>query len=143
MEMNMTNKLIPWWRTLTNNLELDKMTASFKAEKISYGQVSKELEKRLAEYLGVPYVMMCSSGSTALYIGVKSLGIGPGDEVLVQDRTFHATAHAAMLAGASVRLVEVEKDLPIMDLEDLRKKISPKTKAIMPVHLNGRANHMR
>lgn len=135
--------LIPWWRTLTGESELNKMAESFTNERISYGKVCKDLESRLSKLLNVPYVMMCSSGSTALYIGVKSMGIGPGDEVLVQDRTFHATAHAAMLAGASVRLVEVEKDSPIMDLNDLRKKISPKTKAIMPVHLNGRANHMK
>lgn len=138
----MKPNLIPWWRTLTGDTELNKISESFRKEQISYGQVSKALEKRLATLLNVPYVMMCSSGSTALYIGLKSLGIGPGDEVLVQDRTFHATAHAALLAGASVRLVEVEKDLPIMDLNDLKKKISAKTKAIMPVHLNGRANHM-
>ncbi len=134
---------IPWWRTLTDDRELSNISLSFKEERISYGKVSKDLETRLANLLGVPYVMMCSSGSTALYIGVKSMGIGPGDEVLVPDRTFHATAHAAMLAGANVRLVEVEKDLPIINIADLEKKISAKTKAIMPVHLNGRANNMK
>lgn len=139
----MQNNIIPWWRTLTGESELNKITESFVNERISYGKVCKDLEARLSKLLNVPYVMMCSSGSTALYIGVKSLGIGPGDEVLVPDRTFHATAHAAQMAGASVRLVEVERDIPIMDLNDLRKKISPKTKAIMPVHLNGRANHMK
>ncbi len=138
----MEKNFIPWWRTYTGEKELQKMTESFVNERISYGTVSKELEKRLAEILNVPYVMMCSSGSAALYIGLKSLGIGPSDEVLVQDRTFHATAHAALMAGASVRLIEVDKDLPIMNLADLKNKISPKTKAIMPVHLNGRANNM-
>jgi perosamine synthetase len=133
---------IPWWRTLTGAEEKQNMVSAFEKEKISYGQISRDLEKRLSELLNVPYVMLTTSGSTALYVATKSLGIGPGDEVLVQDRTFHATAHAALLSGASVRLVDVDPDLPVMNLSDLERKITEKTKAIMPVHLNGRANSM-
>jgi perosamine synthetase len=137
------NKLIPWWRTYMGQEELSRLSDSYNNEKMSYGSVSKDLEKLISETLDVPYVMMTTSGSISLYLAVLALGIGEGDEVLIPDRTFHATAHAAMMTGATVRLVETLKDIPAMDPVDLEKKITDKTKAIMVVHLNGRASDMR
>lgn len=123
--------------------ELAHLSDSYIDEKMSYGSVSRELEKIISETLNVPYVMMTTSGSMGLYLAVLALDIGQGDVVLVPDRTFHATAHAAMMAGASVRLIETLKDIPAMDIEDLERKITDKTKAIMAVHLNGRACDMK
>ncbi len=71
-----------------------------------------------------------------------ALKVGPGDEVIVPNRTWVATAHAAILLGAKVVLVDCLPDIPAMDIAELESKITPRTKAILPVHLNGRAVNM-
>ena len=111
--------------------------------KLSQGAIGTELEKRLAEAFGVPHVMMVTSGSTALVTAMVAAGIGPGDEVIVPNRTFIATANAAKLIGAQVRLVDVLADVPVMDPAQVESKITGKTKAIVPVHVNGSACDMK
>ena len=73
----------------------------------------------------------------ALYLALKALGIKNGDEVLVPAFTWISTANAAEMIGANVILVDIEKDKPVIDLKDLKNKITKKTKAIICVHLNG------
>jgi dTDP-4-amino-4,6-dideoxygalactose transaminase len=69
-------------------------------------------------------------------------GIGPGDEVLVPTRTFIATAHAAVLLGAKAVLIDCKPDHPTLDVEDAARKLTGRTRAVMPVHLNGRSADM-
>ena len=79
----------------------------------------------------------------ALLMALMATGIGPDDEVIIPNRTWIATAHAALLLGAKVVLIDVEAERPIMDVTQLESKITPRTKAIMPVHLNGRSVVMK
>ncbi len=97
----------------------------------------------MGELLDVPHVTTTTSGSVALLVALKSCGVGPGDEVIVANRTFIATAHAVQLSGASVCLVDTIARLPLMDPEEVEKAITPRTKAIICIHLNGRACHVR
>lgn len=133
---------IPWWRTSLGKEEIFRLIDSISKEHISQGPVIGELEGDLAKSLGVPYAVVTTSGSVALLLAAMVLDIGPGDEVIVPNRTWIATAHAPMMLGAKVVLVDVLPDIPAMDVSQIKKKITKKTKAIMPVHLNGRADDM-
>jgi perosamine synthetase len=133
---------ISWWRTTFGEDEIEKIRESILAEHISQGPVTAEFEQQLASALDVPYVVATTSGSTALLMGLMAAGVGPGDEVIVPNRTFIATAHAALLLGARVVLVDVLEEEPSMDVAQVESKITERTKAIMPVHLNGRSVDM-
>jgi perosamine synthetase len=133
---------IRWWHTSFGEEEIQKIAESINAEHISQGPVTEEFEARFAAALNVPFAVATTSGSVSLLMALMALGIGKGDEVIVPNRTFIAAAHAAMLLGAEIVLVDVVSDLPVMDIDQLRQKITPRTKAIIPVHLNGRSNDM-
>jgi len=96
----------------------------------------KEFEEKFAGYLGVKYALGVASGTAALRVALAALGIGPGDEVITQAFTFVATVEAIMEAGATPVIAEVDESLNL-DPEDLEAKISPRTKAIIPVHMLG------
>ncbi len=131
--------MISWWRITFGEPELQKLRKSVGGEHISQGEVTEEFETNFAKALDVPYAVATTSGSVALLMALMALGIGPDDEVIIPDRTWIATAHAALFLGAKVVIVDVNPDTPTMDISQIRRKITSRTKAIMPVHLNGRA----
>ena len=94
-------------------------------------------ERALAEYLQVKHVVLVNSGTAALYSALLALGVGEGDEVLLPSFTFVATANAAVAVGAKPVFVEISLEDYCIDPEDLRRKITPRCKAIIPVHLYG------
>jgi perosamine synthetase len=134
---------VPYWRTTFENGESEAIARAIAQEHVSQGPVVAEFERQLAAYLGVSHVVATTSGSTALLLSLWASGIGPGDEVIVPNRTWVATAHAALLLGASVKLVDVEPGRPIIDAGLIEKALSERTKAIVPVHLCGRSADMR
>lgn len=93
-------------------------------------------EREFAKLLGVKYAVAVSSGTAALITGLRALGIGPGDEVIVPSYTFIASASAVILVGAVPVIAEIDDTLTI-DPKDVERKITPRTKAIMPVHMRG------
>ena len=103
------------------------------------GEWTDALANRLAERLGVPHAVAVTSGTTALACALFALGVGAGDEVLVPDVTFIATANAVTLTGARPVLVDVEPSSLAMDPLLAERALSPRTKAILPVHVSGRA----
>lgn len=133
---------INWWSTNFNNGEIEEITKSIINRNISQGPVAAKLEKQLAEYLNVPYVVTTTSGSMALLMSCMALGIGQGDEVIVPNRTWIATAHAPYLLGAKVIFVDVEENRPIINCNLIEKLITSNTKAIIPVHMCGRSSDM-
>lgn len=134
---------VPWWRTALGPEEIEMVVESIRAEHISGGPVTAQLEQAIGATLGVPYVVCTTSGSMALTLAMMILGVGHGDEVIVPNRTFMATAHAALMLGAKIRLVDVRPDIPAMDTDQLEAAVTPRTKAIVAVHLNGRATDMK
>jgi len=133
---------ISWWRTTFGEEEARRIADAIAHENISQGPITSEFEKELSRVLDIPYVVATTNGSMALLMSLLSLGIGPGDEVIVPNRTWIATAHAPLILGAKVKLVDVETDKPIIDVTQIEKKITSRTKAIITVHLNGRAAAM-
>ncbi len=102
----------------------------------------KKFEDNLAQFVGTKYAVGLNSGTDALFLSLKLLGIGPGDEVISVGHTFHATVEAIVWNGAKPVLVDVGED-GMMNLESVMQKINSKTKAIIPVHLMGDMVEMR
>lgn len=103
----------------------------------SQGPKVKEFESEFARYNGVAHGVACSSGTTALTLALRALGVGPGDEVLIPEFTMIATAWSATYLGATPVFVDCGDDLNI-DVSRIEEKITPRTKVIMPVHVYGR-----
>jgi perosamine synthetase len=104
--------------------------------------VTREFEKKTAELTGARQAMAVCNGSLALFVCLKALGIGPGDEVIVPNLTFIASSNAVILAGAVPVLCEVRGDTFCIDTERAEELITHRTKAIMPVHLYGQSADM-
>lgn len=137
------NTHIPYWLTTFDNGETEAIAKAIAQKCVSQGPVVAEFERQLAAYLGVPYVVATTSGSTALLMSLWSAGIGPGDEVIVPNRTWIATAHAPYLLGAKIKLIDVEPGRPIIDAGQIEQSITGQTRAIIPVHMCGRSADMQ
>jgi dTDP-4-amino-4,6-dideoxygalactose transaminase len=94
----------------------------------------KEYEDRFAETVHADFGVACSSGTAALHVALRSLGVGPGDEVIVPDYTFPATGFAPVYCGAKPVLADVDRQTFAIDPEDIERKITERTKAIIPVY---------
>lgn len=103
---------------------------------------TREFEREVASFVGSRYAVVVSNGTVSLFVALSSLGIGPSDEVIVPDFTMIASANAILLSGATPVFVDIEKETLCLDLTQVEKKISKRTKAIMPVPINGRAPDM-
>jgi len=103
----------------------------------SIGKYIDEFEAGFARYCGTEYALTVSNGTTGLHLALEALGIGRGDEVIVPDLTFVATANAVAYTGATPVLADVDPDTLCLDLDSVKSVLSPRTRAIMPVHLYG------
>jgi dTDP-4-amino-4,6-dideoxygalactose transaminase len=101
------------------------------------GEEVRTFERRFAEFTGSAHCINCANGSDALEMALQALGIGPGDEVLVPAHTWLTTATAATRLGAEPVFVDSHPDYYTLDLPDAARKITRRTKAIMPVHIFG------
>lgn len=106
------------------------------------GQVVTDFQNELAAYLGVKHVIAVGNGTDALQIALMSLGLKPGDEVITPTFTFIATAEVAALMGYKPVVADVDWETMNIDPESVRRAITPKTKAIVPVHLFGQCANM-
>lgn len=106
------------------------------------GEEDTAFEKEFAEFCETQYCVGCGTGLDAIFLILKAMGIGPGDEVIVPSNTFIATALAVSYAGATPVLVEPKIDTCTIDPAKIEEKITDKTRAIIAVHLYGRAAEM-
>ena len=106
------------------------------------GPQVQAFQKSLENYLGAKHVIPCANGTDALQIAMMGLGLKAGDEVITADFTFAATVEVVALLGITPVLVDVDEDNMNISIEAIKKAITPKTKAIVPVHLFGRAANM-
>lgn len=106
------------------------------------GPLVHQFQADLEAYLGVKHVIPCANGTDALQIAMMGLGLQPGDEVITADFTFAATVEVIALLQLTPVLVDVDLNNMNISLERIRQAITPKTKAIVPVHLFGRAANM-
>ena len=111
------------------------------SDRILRGEVQK-FEQNLADFVGTKYAIGVANGTDALTMSLRALGVGPGDEVITVGHTFHATVEAIHWNGAKPVLVDVGED-GMMDMKAVAKAITPRTKAIIPVHLMGNVCEMQ
>ena len=118
--------------------EIDYVADAMKSGWVSsLGKYINEFEKGFSEFTGTRYALTVSNGTAALHLALAALGIHAGDEVIVPDLTFIATANAVTYTGARPVAVDVETDTWCMDPDCFRKAITKKTRAVIPVHLYG------
>uniref|UniRef100_A0A7C1FGX7 DegT/DnrJ/EryC1/StrS family aminotransferase n=1 Tax=Caldilinea aerophila TaxID=133453 RepID=A0A7C1FGX7_9CHLR len=108
----------------------------------SAGRFIREFEARFAEACGVQYGIACANGTVAMHLAMATLGLEPGDEVIIPTFTMIATANAVTYCGAKPVLVDMEPEYWQMDLNQVEDKITTRTKAIVPVHIYGHPTDM-
>lgn len=106
------------------------------------GPEVKAFEEEMAHYLGVKHVIGCANGTDALFLALKALKIGAGDEVITTPFSYMATSESIVRAGAKPVFVDIEPDTMNMDVSLLEAALTPKTKAVLPVHIFGQAANM-
>ncbi|MBI3416688.1 MAG: DegT/DnrJ/EryC1/StrS family aminotransferase [Verrucomicrobia bacterium] len=133
------NKPIPWWSPQLAGTEQHLIAEVLASNYLNDGEVTSRFECEVAALVGAKHAVAVTSGTTALFLALAALGVGPGDEVIVPDITFIATANAVKLAGATPVLVDVDPLTLNICPRQIAEAITPRTKAIMPVHVSGRA----
>lgn len=134
---------IPWWSPRMTGQELARVQEVFATNYLNEGDVTECFERRLAAFLGVPHAIAATSGTAALFLALKGLGIGPGDEVIIPDVTFIATANAVTLAGATPVLVDIDPATLCLAPDAVQAALTPRTRAVIPVHVSGRPGTLR
>lgn len=129
---------ISTWNISLGEKEAQAAYDSIMERNLSEGVKVRELEKRLAAFLGRKYAICVPNGSSAVLLAMMGIGIKPEDEVIIPDFTFIATGHAPKLLGAKVVLADTKEKIPLLDIDRALELVTPKTRAIVPVHLNGR-----
>ncbi len=137
--MTTTATRIPWWRPETGAEERELVLQVLASNYLNDGDMTTEFERRMADALGTRHAVAVTSGTAALFVSLVAVGVAPGDEVIVPDITFIATANAVTLAGATPVLVDVDPATLTIDPDAFARAISPRTKAVVPVHVSGRA----
>ncbi|MBC7690639.1 MAG: DegT/DnrJ/EryC1/StrS family aminotransferase [Methylotenera sp.] len=118
-------------------VDIQAVTEVLRSGRLALGPKVIEFEKKVARYVGVKHAIAVSSGTSALHLIVKALGIGPGDEVLVPSFTFAASVNAILYEGAIPVFVDITADTYNMDPADLERKRTARTRAIMAVDVFG------
>ncbi len=134
---------IPQYEPWLGDEELALLTECIKDNWITGGKKVKEFEKGIANLVGVKHAIACCEGTQVLYLGLKVMGIGEGEEVIVPDFTFIASANSVVWAGAKPILCDVDKDSLCMNLDSISGLITGKTTAILPVGIYGNSPNMR
>jgi len=130
--------MINWWNVNFSENQAITLADTLRKKHVSQGAVTRLLENKIAEKFSCLDCICVSSGTSALLVSMIAAGVGPGKEVIVPNRTWIATAHAAKMLGADVVVCETLNEYPIMDVTRIEKLITDKTVAIVPVYLNGR-----
>ena len=132
-------EIIPLFRPDFGDAEIEAVAEVMRSGWIGLGPKVEEFEKKFAKYVGARYAVAVNSCTAALHLTLLAYGIGEGDEVLVPAISFVSTAHAVEYVGAKSVFVDVEADTLCMKASDVKKKITQKTKAIIPMHYGGHA----
>jgi dTDP-4-amino-4,6-dideoxygalactose transaminase len=124
-------------RPYTDEAEIEEVRAVLASGYLTQGPKVAEFESLIAARVGTSHAFAVTSATTALHLSLAALGIGPGDEVLVPDFTFPATANVVVQQGAVPVLVDIDLDTFGVNAADLERKVTARTRAIMPVHAFG------
>jgi perosamine synthetase len=143
LEIHELKRFLPVSQPVIGEKEIQYVTDAVKSGWVSsLGRYIESFERAFAVYCGTRYALAVSNGTTALHLALVAVGIKPGDEVIVPDLTFVATANAVAYTGATVVPVDIEADSLCIDPAAIEEAITPRTRAIIPVHLYGQPARM-
>jgi dTDP-4-amino-4,6-dideoxygalactose transaminase len=135
--LDLQNEVETLWSELS-----DALLGVLKSGAFVLGPEVQKFEAEVQDYLGVKHAIGLNSGTDALIIGLRAMGIGPGDEVITSSFSFFATAEAIELIGAKAVFVDIDPATFNLDVRQVEGKITPRTRALLPVHLYGQAADM-
>ena len=143
----MKNDKITVWAYLkeyeeTKDEILKAVTDVFESGTLILGQKGKEFERAYSDYIGTKYGVGCDNGTNAICLALRALGIGNGDEVITVSNTAIPTVSAIVTTGATPVFVDINPKTYLMDVSKLEAAVTPKTRAILPVHLFGQCVDM-
>jgi dTDP-4-amino-4,6-dideoxygalactose transaminase len=133
----MTNMEVPFHRAAVGEEEAQAVAEVIRGGWMTMGPKTFEFEKEFANYLGVDHAIAVCTGTAALHLALEAAGIRAGDEVILPATTFTATAEAVSYLGALPVLADIDPVTMNIDVDDASRRITPRTKAIIPVHLAG------
>src|SRR6476661_5248227 len=128
---------VPFHRASVGDEEAQAVGEVIRSGWLTMGPKTFEFEKEFAKYVGAKHAIAVSTGTAALHLSLEAAGVQTGDEVLLPTTTFTATAEAVTYVGARPVLVDIDPVTMNMDVADAARRITAKTKAIIPVHLGG------
>jgi len=131
-------QVLPW----IGDAEMEAVSRTISDNWVTEGPQAMEFSRLLNQLIGVEYGVLAPNGTLALVLGLLALDVGPGDEVLVPDTTFIGTANAVQILGATPVFVEVTSDNFQIDIDQAGSLVTPRTRAVMPVHLYGMCCNM-
>jgi|TARA_B110000438_G_C15805450_1_gene647095 dTDP-4-amino-4,6-dideoxygalactose transaminase len=138
----MNNKKIPFFIPKITKEDKRKMLEVFNSTILTNGPNTEKFEKAFGKYTNSKYATAVSNATSALHLSLEALGIGKNDEVIVPNMTFLATANAVLMAGATPILADVDIHDHNISIDSIKNNLTKKTKAIIPVHLAGKACKM-
>ena len=136
-DKNIMNRFIPYGRHLIDKDDIEAVVKVLKSDWITQGPTIEKFEKALSEYCGSRYCVLFNSGTSALHAAYFASGLKKGDEFITSPISFVATANAGLYLGAKPVFVDIEKDTGNIDASKIDKKITRKTRLIVPVHYSG------
>ena len=133
---------VPYFKPWINQNDKNSVINALNNRWLTNGPILRKFEDEIKNYVGTKFSSGVGSATHALHLAMRSLGIGPNDEVIVPTFTFVATANAVVSTGAKPVFVDILKENYTMDPDDLHKKITKNSKAILPVHLYGNVAYL-
>jgi perosamine synthetase len=130
-------EMISMSRADLDDSDIAAVVAVLRSGRLALGPKTQEFEECLARYIGVEYAVAVNSGTSALHLAVRAMGLGPGDEVLVPSFTFAASVNALLFEGITPAFLDIEPETYNLDPRDLERKLSPRTRAVMAVDVFG------
>jgi len=137
-----TTSGIPYFKPSIGQSEVSAVVEVLESGWLTSGATTKEFERAFADAVGASHAIAVNSCTAALHLGLVAANIGPGDEVIVPTMTFAATAEVVAYTGADLVLVDVDADTVCIDPAKVQEAITPRTRAVMPVHYGGQAAPM-
>jgi len=134
----MATERVPLSRPDITDAEIDAVVAVLRTPNLSLGPKLPEFEERFAAYVGTKHAVAVNSGTSALHLLVRAVGIGPGDEVVTTPFSFVASANCALFEGAKPVFVDIDEATWNLDVARLESAVTDRTRALLPVHIFGR-----
>lgn len=128
---------IPYGRQSIDDADIEAVVRVLKSDYLTTGPAVAAFEKKVADYVGAKYAVAVSNGTAALHVACLAAGIGEGDEVITTPITFAASANCVLYCGGTPVFADIDPDTYNISPEELESKITPQTKAIIPVHYTG------